>query len=60
MTTFSPYENGMKEYFQTGFNTNTNVSIRGGNDKVNYYSSLSYKKYRLPRLTIPLKDMHSY
>ena len=43
MTTFSPYENGMKEYFQTGFNTNTNVSIRGGNDKVNYYSSLSYK-----------------
>lgn len=44
MTTFSPYENGMKEYFQTGFNTNTNVSIRGGNDKVNYYSSLSYKK----------------
>ena len=41
MTTFSPYENGMKEYFQTGFNTNTNVSIRGGNDKVNYYSSLS-------------------
>ena len=44
MTTFSPYENGMKEYFQTGFNTNTNVSIRGGNEKVNYYSSLSYKK----------------
>lgn len=43
MTTFSPYENGMKEYFQTGFNTNTNVSIRGGNEKVNYYSSLSYK-----------------
>lgn len=45
-TTFSPYEDGMKEYFQTGFNTNTNVAIRGGNDKFNYYSSLSYKNVK--------------
>ena len=43
MTTFSPYENGMNEYYQTGFNTNTNVSISGASDKASFYSSLSYK-----------------
>lgn len=43
MTTYSPYENGMNEYYQTGFNTNTNIAISGGNDKASFYSSLSYK-----------------
>lgn len=44
MTTYSPYRNGIKDYYQVGFNTNTNVSIRGGNDTTTFYSSLSYKK----------------
>ena len=43
MTTFSPYENGMNEYYRTGINTNTNVAISGSNDKASFYSSLSYK-----------------
>lgn len=43
MTTYSPYKDGMKEFYQTGFNTNTNVVIRGGTEKASFYSSLSYK-----------------
>ena len=43
MTTFSPYKNGMDEYYRTGFNTNTNISISGSNEKASFYSSLSYK-----------------
>ena len=43
MTTYSPYKNGVDEYYRTGFNTNTNVSISGANDKASFYSSLSYK-----------------
>ena len=43
MTTYSPYKNGIKHFFQTGFNSNTNVSVRGGNDKTTFFSSLSYK-----------------
>ena len=43
MTTYSPYENGMNEYYRTGFNTNTNVAISGSSDKASFYSSLSYK-----------------
>ena len=30
--------------YQLGFNTNTNVSVRGGNEKTSFYSSVSYKK----------------
>lgn len=41
---YSPFENSMLDMYQLGFNTNTNVSIRGGNDKTSFYSSLSYKK----------------
>ena len=29
--------------YKLGFNTNTNVSIRGGNEKTSFYTSLSYK-----------------
>lgn len=42
-TTYSPYRQGIKDYLQTGFNTNTNVAVRGGNEKTNFYTSLSYK-----------------
>lgn len=37
------YKNNYKDAFQTGFNTNTNVSIQGGNDRTTFYSSISYK-----------------
>ena len=43
MTTYSPYKNGIKDFYQTGYNSNTNVSIRGGNETTSFYSSLSYK-----------------
>ena len=44
--TMVPYEaqkNNYKDSYDTGFNTNTNVSISGGNETTNFYTSLSYK-----------------
>ena len=44
MTSYSPIESNMSDAYQTGLNSNTNVAIRGGNEKTTYYSSISYKK----------------
>lgn len=44
MTTYSPLKNNMLDMYKLGFNTNTNVSIRGGNEKTTFYTSVSYKK----------------
>lgn len=44
MTTYSPHKNNMLDVYQLGFNTNTNVTVRGGTDKASFYGSLSYKK----------------
>lgn len=41
-----PYEavsNNFRKAYETGFNSNTNVAISGGNDKTTFYTSLSYK-----------------
>lgn len=43
MVPYSPVKNNMKDVYNLGFNSNTNVSISGGNDKTTYYSSLSFK-----------------
>ena len=43
MTTYSPVENNYRDAYNLGFNTNTNVSISGGNEKTTFYTSLSYK-----------------
>ena len=43
-TTYSPHKNNMLDMYRLGFNTNTNVSVRGGSEKTSFYSSLSYKK----------------
>lgn len=37
------YPNNYKDAYRTGFNTTTNVSITGGNDKTNFYTSMGYK-----------------
>ncbi|MGM9802650.1 MAG: SusC/RagA family TonB-linked outer membrane protein [Muribaculaceae bacterium] len=37
------YENNFKDAYDTGFSSNTNVAISGGNDKTTFYTSLSYK-----------------
>lgn len=42
-TTYSPIKNNMLDMYKLGFNTNTNVSIRGGNEKTTFYTSFSYK-----------------
>lgn len=44
MTSYSPVENNMNDAYQLGWNSNTNVSIRGGSEKTSFYTSLSYKK----------------
>jgi iron complex outermembrane receptor protein len=44
--TYRPYaaqKNNFKDAYQTGFNTNTNVALNGGNDKTTFYTSLSLK-----------------
>lgn len=42
-TKYSPHKNNMLDMYQLGFNTNTNVSVRGGNEKTSFYTSVSYK-----------------
>ncbi len=37
------YKNNFKDAYDTGFNTNTNVAISGGNDRTTFYTSLSYR-----------------
>ena len=39
-TNYSPHKNNMLDLYQLGLNSNTNVAIRGGNDKTSYYTSL--------------------
>ena len=46
MTSYSPIEDNMKDAYQLGLNSNTNVSVRGGNETTSFYSSISYKKAR--------------
>ena len=43
MTTYNPVKNNYKDAYNLGFNSNTNVSIQGGNEKTTFYTSLSYK-----------------
>lgn len=37
------YDNNFKDAYGTGFSTNTNVSVSGGNDRTSFYTSLSYR-----------------
>ncbi|WP_024995004.1 SusC/RagA family TonB-linked outer membrane protein [Phocaeicola paurosaccharolyticus] len=40
---YSAQKNNYRDAHRTGFNSNTNVSISGGNDRTTFYTSLSYK-----------------
>ena len=40
---YVPVKNNYKDAYNLGFNTNTNVSVQGGNDKTTFYTSMSYK-----------------
>ena len=51
---YSPRKNNMLDLYKLGFNTNTNVSIRGGNEKTSFYTSLSYKNAKSTTETILL------
>lgn len=44
--TYRPYEpvkNNFKDAHSTGFNSNTNLTVSGGNDRTTFYSSMSYR-----------------
>ncbi|MBN2661270.1 MAG: SusC/RagA family TonB-linked outer membrane protein, partial [Tannerellaceae bacterium] len=43
MGKYNAAKNNFRDAFDLGFNSNTNVSVQGGNDKTTFYSSLSYK-----------------
>ena len=65
MTSYSPIESNMSDAYQTGLNSNTNVSVRGGNETTNYFSSISYKKAKgivenndFERYSLLLKGSH--
>lgn len=53
MTTYNPAKNGLLDAYDTGWNTNTSLSLRGGNEKGNFYLSLSHndRKGTLPNNT---------
>ena len=36
-------KNNFREAYNLGWNTNTNLSVQGGNDRTSFYTSLSYK-----------------
>lgn len=40
---YSPHKNYYRDMFQTGFNSNTNVVIQGGNETTSFYNSLGYQ-----------------
>ena len=52
-----PYKNNFKDAYDTGFNTNTNVAISGGNDRTSFYTSLSY---RYNNGTLPNNDFRRF
>ena len=37
------YANNFKDAYDTGFSTNTNVAISGGNERTSFYTSMSYR-----------------
>lgn len=41
---WTAYKNNLKDMYDTGFNSNTNLSIQGGNAETNYFTSMSYRK----------------
>lgn len=47
------FKNNYKDAYDTGINTNTNISLQGGNDRTTFYASASYKynKGTTPRNT---------
>lgn len=40
---YSPYKNNFVDAYDDAFNTNTNISVQGRDDKSSFYTSLSYK-----------------
>ena len=43
MVPYQAYENNFIDSYDNGFNSNTNVSIQGGNDTSSFYTSMSFK-----------------
>ena len=37
------YKNNFKDAYDTGFLTNTNIAVSGGNDRTSFYTSMSYR-----------------
>ena len=43
MVPYSANENNFKDAYDNGFNSNTNLSIQGGNETTTFYTSMSYR-----------------
>ena len=51
------YANNFKDAYDTGFSSNTNVAISGGNERTSFYTSLSY---RYNNGTLPNNDFRRF
>lgn len=63
--TMKIYEDNYIDAYKLGFNSNTNVSVQGGNDKTTFYTSLSYRyangtteNYTFNRVSMLAKASH--
>ncbi len=63
--TWQAYPNNLKDMYDTGFNSNTNLSIQGGNADTNIFTSISYRtakgispKNRFDRFSFFTKGFH--
>lgn len=43
ITEYKAYEDNMKDAYDVGFNSNTNLTVTGGNENTNFYFSESYQ-----------------
>lgn len=65
MGVWEAYPNNYKDMFDVGINSNTNLSIQGGNEVTSFYSSMSYRSatgttpnHKFERLSFLLKGSH--
>ncbi len=40
---YQAYKDNYRQAYETGFSSNTNVAVSGGNDKTTFYTSMSYR-----------------
>ena len=65
LTNYNAVDNNYRDMYDVGFNSNTNISVQGGNEKTTFYTSMSYRhangtlgKNEFDRLSFLAKASH--